>query len=326
MKKNTSYVLVCLGIVLTCFYNWKQTNKESNIEHYLDNLRLGCSEICNTNIKGKKSLYYDEIKKDVDCAGLWGNTAIDKPRTFGPAPDIPPEMIKYFSYNGRVKMLSYGKKLNEIYLGSNAATPVWDFDTIEQMKDHCSRGLLHGTYGFNETSRLFHVLKTAPGVQNGHVLVIGSERPWVESCALAAGASTVVTLEYGKIQSNHPQVTTSTPDEMRSTFKKTKLFDAIVTFSSIEHSGLGRYGDSLNPWGDLQAIARAWCIAKTGASLVIAVPDSKFSLPDDAIKFNAHRVYGPVMFSNLFANWKQVWRDDSPAPIDSQRIHLLQKY
>ena len=24
-------------------------------------------------------------------------------------------------------------------------------------------------------------------------------------------------------------------------------FDAVVTFSSVEHSGLGRYGDGLNP-------------------------------------------------------------------------------
>jgi hypothetical protein len=48
-------------------------------------------------------------------------------------------------------------------------------------------------------------------------------------------------------------------------------FDAIVTFSSVEHSGLGRYGDALNPWGDIIAIARAWCITKQGGSLTIGV-------------------------------------------------------
>ena len=40
-----------------------------------------------------------------------------------------------------------------------------------------------------------------------------------------------------------------------------QAFDAVVTFSSIEHSGLGRYGDSLNPWGDLIASAQAWWIS-----------------------------------------------------------------
>ena len=45
----------------------------------------------------------------------------------------------------------------------------------------------------------------------------------------------------------------------KSTDSEQKLnFDAVVSFSSIEHSGLGRYGDALNPWGDLIASAQAW--------------------------------------------------------------------
>ena len=56
------------------------------------------------------------------------------------------------------------------------------------------------------------------------------------------------------------------PEELRRMWKsnsdderRQKLnFDAVVSFSSIEHSGLGRYGDALNPWGDLIASAQAW--------------------------------------------------------------------
>ena len=56
------------------------------------------------------------------------------------------------------------------------------------------------------------------------------------------------------------------PEELRRMWKSNsdderqqKLnFDAVVSFSSIEHSGLGRYGDALNPWGDLIAAAQAW--------------------------------------------------------------------
>jgi hypothetical protein len=46
--------------------------------------------------------------------------------------------------------------------------------------------------------------------------VIGSESPWVEACVLESGAREVVTLEYGKIKSEHPKVTTMTPDQFRS--------------------------------------------------------------------------------------------------------------
>ena len=49
-------------------------------------------------------------------------------------------------------------------------------------------------------------------------------------------------------------------------------FDAMVTFSSIEHSGLGTYGDSINPWGDLISMARAWCTLKPKGKALVGVP------------------------------------------------------
>lgn len=56
-----------------------------------------------------------------------------------------------------------------------------------------------------------------------------------------------------KIRSEHPRITVLTPFEMSDQFLAGTLpaFDAMVTFSSIEHSGLGRYGDELNPHGDV---------------------------------------------------------------------------
>ncbi|CAG2220379.1 unnamed protein product [Mytilus edulis] len=80
------------------------------------------------------------------------------------------------------------------------------------------------------------------------------------------------------------------PSEYRRTFldKTLGLFDAVVSFSSIEHSGLGRYGDTLNPWGDLIVVARAWCVTKTNGSLVLGV---LYDLNGDYITFNAHRCY-----------------------------------
>ena len=49
-------------------------------------------------------------------------------------------------------------------------------------------------------------------------------------------------------------------------------FDAMVSFSSLEHSGMGAYGESLNPWGDLITMARAWCTLKPRARALVAVP------------------------------------------------------
>ena len=95
-----------------------------------------------------------------------------------------------------------------------------------------------------------------------HVLVIGSETPWLESMLLSKGAKMVSTLEYKKLQSTHPQIQTLMPDEFDQLYWNGTRFDALVTYSSLEHSGLGRYGYRLNPWGNLITLAKSWCILK----------------------------------------------------------------
>jgi hypothetical protein len=155
---------------------------------------------------------------------------------------------------------------------------------IDKWVADCGGGRLEGNYGRKSTQAVLDGLHETQGVKGGHVLVIGSENPWVEACVLFAGARRVTTLEYGRIVSDHPRVSTLLPSEARKAYLNGSLpqFDAVVTYSSVEHSGLGRYGDSLNPWGDLQAMARAWCVCKPGGGLVLGVmlatPDRKIHL------------------------------------------------
>ena len=77
---------------------------------------------------------------------------------------------------------------------------------------------------------------------------------------LAAGAAHVTTLEYNTIRNEHPKITAMKPPEFNAAFLDGTLekFDIAATYSSIEHSGMGRYGDKLNPYGDLIVMARIW--------------------------------------------------------------------
>ena len=81
------------------------------------------------------------------------------------------------------------------------------------------------------------------------------------------GARQVVTLEYGLFSSEHPAWQILRPGEFHKRYQDGNLgqFEAVFTYSSVEHSGLGRYGDSLNPWGDIIAVAQAWCVASKDA-------------------------------------------------------------
>lgn len=62
---------------------------------------------------------------------------------------------------------------------------------------------------------------------------------------------------------------------------------------TIEHIGLGRYGDPLDPNGDLKAIAELQRVASDHLLIVVPVGIQR-------VMFNAHRVYDPIAFAKLF--------------------------
>ena len=80
-----------------------------------------------------------------------------------------------------------------------------------------------------------------------------------------------------------------TPSELSGAYLRGDLglFDAVVTYSSVEHSGLGRYGDAFNPWGDLIFMARAWCLLKPGGMMLVGVPTGN----PERVFYNAHRCF-----------------------------------
>ena len=67
--------------------------------------------------------------------------------------------------------------------------------------------------------------------------VIGTEKPWVEAHLLNAGAALVVTLEYGRIESDHPRLVPVIASELASAYlSDPHHLDFVVTYSSLEHS------------------------------------------------------------------------------------------
>lgn len=78
--------------------------------------------------------------------------------------------------------------------------------------------------------------------------------------------------EYKPIHSEHPLIATIMPADFDEMYKNGSRFDTLVTYSSLEHSGLGRYGDQLNPWGDIITMAKAWCILKPHGEALVGIP------------------------------------------------------
>ncbi len=75
--------------------------------------------------------------------------------------------------------------------------------------------------------------------------------------------------------------------------------DASITSLSclhvMEHVGLGRYGDSLNPDGSQHAAAELQRVLQPGGRLFLSVPVGR-----ERVCFNAHRVFSPSTVRSFF--------------------------
>jgi len=70
---------------------------------------------------------------------------------------------------------------------------------------------------------------------------------------------------------------------------------SISCMHTVEHVGLGRYGDPLDPTGDLKAIEELKRIVKPGGNVLFVTPVGK-----SRIEFNAHRIYGYQQIIDYF--------------------------
>ena len=74
-------------------------------------------------------------------------------------------------------------------------------------------------------------------------------------------------------------------------------FDYVTSLHAIEHFGLGRYGDTLDYFGDQKGIAEFSRVLKPGGFLLTGVPASSIS----KIDFNEQRKYSPKDFDDIVA-------------------------
>lgn len=289
----------------------------------LAEIHAGCGELC-TNDEGRRRVplegvpeadlpvagYFDYrvVASGVSCCTLFAHPLLDAPAVRWPPPRDIPEVMRdeFLGFRGDDGVALANHHYEERFSGGKAATPVWTVESIERMKQQSLEGKLIGNYGGKGTAKLrAYAAKYCGGK---HVAVVGSKSPWVEAILLGVGARHVTTIEYGAIESRHPNVTALTNAEFNERFLNGTLepFDAFVSYSSMEHAGLGRYGDSLNPWGDVIMAAKMHCALRTGGVAIVGVP----TLPDggEGLVFNAHRQYGKARWPLLLTNYRPLPR------------------
>lgn len=209
-----------------------------------------------------------------------------------PPQDIPSSLFSQFTLDGAIPVQSW--YLNNSY---SSNTPL--LYTKEAIQTGIEQALKKKTnyYGDTDTYLYSAFDKYRSSVQDKSVAVLGSVIPWYESIVIAYGGNPT-TIEYNKIISLDPRLEAMTVEEYDA---HPKQFDALISISSFEHDGLGRYGDPINPCGDLKAMQRAKEMLKEDGLLFLAVP-----VGQDCLTWNAHRIYGKIRLKLLFTGWTVV--------------------
>jgi hypothetical protein len=201
----------------------------------------------------------------------------------------------------------------------------WDKEVIDKQR---AQPNICGQYNLPQCD--FMIKKHQNLIYNQTGIIVGTQIPWAEAALLNAGAKHIMTIEYMKIKTDYPRLSAMHPSEAARAYldKKWESVDFAWSFSSLEHDGLGRYGDPLNPFGDLESIGRIRCLLKPGGILMVGFPSAQ-----DALVWNAHRLYGKYRLALVFAGWRildSTTADCDVGPVakrsqDCQPIIVLQK-
>lgn len=84
--------------------------------------------------------------------------------------------------------------------------------------------------------------------------------------------------------------------------------DSLSCLHSIEHFGLGRYGDTIDPSGHLKGLRQLMAIVEPGGMFYLSTP-----IGPQRIEFNAHRVFSAATLLDWF---KDGWQLEKFAIID----------
>ncbi len=206
-----------------------------------------------------------------------------------PPREIPSDLFNEYTLNCAIPVIDY-------YMDGTYSSTEPLMYSRELIDSYIIKVLQGQQNYYGETDSWLYAAIREHSIEGKTVGIIGSTTPWYEAIVLAFGGIPF-TIEYNRIVSDDPRLEILTFGEY---VKQPIQFDVILSISSIEHDGLGRYGDPLNPNGDFDFMKLAKkSFLKDEGFMLIAFPVGK-----DAVAWNAHRIYGPIRLPMLFEGWK----------------------
>uniref|UniRef100_A0A1I7TAX2 Methyltransferase n=2 Tax=Caenorhabditis tropicalis TaxID=1561998 RepID=A0A1I7TAX2_9PELO len=155
-------------------------------------------------------------------------------------------------------------------------------------------------------------------------LVLAGDHPIVEVQAIQNGASRILSIGQTPHETN--DISSLSLVEFAENHRRyNQAFDFVATYGIIETVGLGRYGDVLDAFGDLQMMAMLGCSLKKGGLFFLGT-----TIGRDAVIFNQNRIYGHARLPMLISGfeWIATFSEDSETSIEitGPEIDRLHKF
>lgn len=227
---------------------------------------------------------------------------------------IPKELYNEYTLNGKIdvryRILDGTNDLHEKNWTKEYLNSYIERFTIDNILNN-----KHGKEPYYKASLLICNALKEYELKNKKIAVIGSTSPWIEAIILNHGCDNITTVEYNKPTSFHPNIKTI---EYTEYMNQENFYDYVITYSSIEHSGLGRYGDPLNPNGDIESMGVINKSLKNNGIIFWGAPVGG----RDVLTWNAHRVYGKIRLPLLFKNFKIIkWHGLDESALKINKIY-----
>jgi hypothetical protein len=201
---------------------------------------------------------------------------------------IPEELYQQYTLNGKIAV-------GYQYIDNTSFVENHKIFSKSQIDHYIKEIKAKKTFYYGRTDKWLHKAFKQFSIKNLKVAIIGSEIPVYESFVLAYGGIPY-TIEYHKIETDDERLNLITVEEYN---QNPIIFDAVLSISSIEHNGLGRYGDPIDPLGDISAMRSIKKMLVPGGLCYLAVPVGR-----DVLMWNAQRIYGKIRLKMLLKNWK----------------------
>lgn len=122
----------------------------------------------------------------------------------------------------------------------------------------------------------------------------------VMTMSVISATTPTLFVDYRPLKAELPGLTSVGGDILNLEFE-TGSINSLSCLHVIEHIGLGRYGDPIDPMGSVKAATELQRVVCPGGSLFLSLPVGR-----ERVCFNAHRVHAPATVLGMFPQMKLV--------------------